>query len=108
MKVIELYARAANLGNNEAHYHSGDMYCKGGDLKKANGYGRSQRGKVYIGRNGPDKLRNGKSLLNIGRLQHLLGLFVLCMSCSYALKKVPLVVNQWTQHWMSTIVPAPT
>ena len=35
MKVIELYARAANLGNNEAHYHSGDMYCKGGDLKKA-------------------------------------------------------------------------
>ena len=35
MKVIELYARAANLGNNEAHYQSGDMYCKGGDLKKA-------------------------------------------------------------------------
>jgi len=23
---------------------------------------------------------------------------VLCMSCSYALKKVLLVVNQWTQH----------
>jgi TPR repeat protein len=34
-KAIELYARAADLGNSEAHYNLGGIYYKGGDLKKA-------------------------------------------------------------------------
>jgi TPR repeat protein len=34
-RAIELYARAANLGNGTAHYLLGNMYYEGGDLKKA-------------------------------------------------------------------------
>jgi TPR repeat protein len=35
-KAKELYARAAGLGLSVAHYHLGNIYHKGGDLKKVN------------------------------------------------------------------------
>jgi hypothetical protein len=35
-KAIELYARAAKLGSNDAHYNLGTFYDEGEDLKKAN------------------------------------------------------------------------
>ena len=104
MKAIELYARAANLGNNEAHYHSGDMYCKGGDLKKAKFHWEAaamadHKGARYI--LGEMDLTNCEMEIAIKHwtIAASTGSFrVLCMSCSYALKKVLLVVNQWTQH----------
>jgi TPR repeat protein len=34
-KAIELYGRAANLGNKEAHCHLAYIYHEGGDFKKA-------------------------------------------------------------------------
>jgi tetratricopeptide (TPR) repeat protein len=34
-KAMELYVRAANLGYSKAHNNLGDIYRKGGDLKKA-------------------------------------------------------------------------
>jgi TPR repeat protein len=34
-KAIELYAKAANLGDKEAHYNLAGIYHEGGDLKKA-------------------------------------------------------------------------
>jgi len=33
-RAIDLYARAAELGFNKAHYHLGMLYHEGGDLKK--------------------------------------------------------------------------
>ena len=32
---MELYARAAALGSSQAHFHLGNIYREGGDLKKA-------------------------------------------------------------------------
>jgi TPR repeat protein len=34
-KALELYARAAALGSSQAHFHLGNIYREGGDLKKA-------------------------------------------------------------------------
>jgi TPR repeat protein len=34
-KAIDLYAKAAELGNSEAHSHLGKIYHKGGNMKKA-------------------------------------------------------------------------
>jgi TPR repeat protein len=34
-KAMELFTKAADLGNNKAHWSLGDIYCKGGYLKKA-------------------------------------------------------------------------
>jgi TPR repeat protein len=33
-RAIELYVRAAELGSHRAHYHLGEHFCEGGDLKK--------------------------------------------------------------------------
>jgi TPR repeat protein len=34
-KAKELYAKAADLGHSEAHFHLGNIYLEGGNLKKA-------------------------------------------------------------------------
>jgi TPR repeat protein len=34
-EAIKLYAKAADLGSSKAHFNLGNIYCKGGDLKKA-------------------------------------------------------------------------
>jgi TPR repeat protein len=34
-KSIKLYARAADLGHSEAHNQLADIYCQGGDMKRA-------------------------------------------------------------------------
>ena len=34
-KAIELWKQAAKLGSSQAHYHFGNSYREGGDLKKA-------------------------------------------------------------------------
>jgi TPR repeat protein len=34
-KAIELWKQAAKLGSSQAHYHLGNSYREGGDLKKA-------------------------------------------------------------------------
>jgi TPR repeat protein len=35
VKAMEIYVRAADLGNNKAHFNLANFYRKGGDLKKA-------------------------------------------------------------------------
>jgi TPR repeat protein len=34
-KAVELYVRAADLGNKKAHHHLATIYHEGGDMKKA-------------------------------------------------------------------------
>jgi TPR repeat protein len=84
-KAIELYARAANLGNGTAHHFLGGIYRQGGDLKKANSTWRPRllQGMKIQGAS-LDSWRlireTWNELLSIGQLQHQQGIILPCMN----------------------------